>query len=110
MRSVAATCLGLSVVSLLVVLEGGAQERLGPTATTNDPRVGLKAGLRDAGEAASNLERIASLPKPDGFFDPKAPAGNPTPPETAPNAPAGAPGAAGAAPAGSGGTPTPPPF
>ena len=110
MRSVFATCLGLSVVSLLVVLEGGAQERPAPTATTNDPRVGLKAGLRDAGEAASNLERIASLPKPDGFFDPKAPAGNPTPPEPAPNAQAGAPGASGADPAGSGGTPTPPPF
>jgi hypothetical protein len=45
MRSVSATCLGLSVVSLFVVLDGGAQERPAPTATTNDPRVGLKAGL-----------------------------------------------------------------
>src|SRR6266849_8254253 len=105
MRSVSATCLGLSVVSLFVVLDGGAQERPAPTATTNDPRVGLKAGLRDAGEAASNLERIASLPKPDGFFDPKAPGGNPSPPEPAPSAPGGAPAAAGAAPAQSGGTP-----
>ena len=30
------------------------------------------------------MERIASLPKPEGFFDPKAPAGKPTPPERAP--------------------------
>jgi len=52
-----------------------------------DPRVGLKPGLHDAGEAAWNLERIVNLPKPEGFFDPKAPAGNPAPPERDPNAP-----------------------
>src|SRR5215217_1029543 len=48
-----------------------------------DPRVGLKAGFRDAGQAARNLELVASLPKPEGFFDPKAPAGEPTGPEAA---------------------------
>jgi hypothetical protein len=80
-------------VSLLLVLEGGAQERPaqdrpeGATATTNDPRVGLKAGLRDAGEAAKNMKRIATLPKPGGFFDPKAPGGEATPPERDPNLP-----------------------
>src|SRR6266849_4343890 len=87
MRSVAATCLGLSVVSLFLVLDGGAQEPPAATATTNDPRVGLKAGLRDAGEAAKNMKRIATLPKPEGFFDPKAPGGEPTPPERDPNLP-----------------------
>ena len=46
-----------------------------------DPRVGLKAGFRDAGIAASNLELVASLPRPRGFFDPAAPAGLPTPAE-----------------------------
>ncbi len=46
-----------------------------------DPRVGLKAGLHDAGEAIENMERVASMSKPDGFFDPKNPAGPPTPPE-----------------------------
>ncbi|MEM6416035.1 MAG: DUF305 domain-containing protein [Pseudomonadota bacterium] len=35
-----------------------------------DPRAGLKAGLRDAGEAVSNLKLVASIPKPQGFFDP----------------------------------------
>jgi len=52
-----------------------------------DPRVGLKPGLHDAGEAAWNLERVVNLPKPDGFFDPKAPGGTPAPPEPDPKAP-----------------------
>ena len=42
-----------------------------------DPRVGLAAGFRDAGEAALNLDLVASLPKPAGFFDPDNPAGLP---------------------------------
>src|SRR5438552_6553257 len=71
---------------LVVALDGRAQQRPMPPAT-NDPRVGLKPGLKDAGEAARNLERIATLPKPEGFFDPKVPAGTATPPERDPNAP-----------------------
>ena len=59
--------------------DGGAQEK---PAGSADPRVGLKAGLHDAGVAARNMELVASLPKPKGFFDPKSPAGEPTPPET----------------------------
>jgi len=47
-----------------------------------DPRVQLKAGFRDAGEAILNLERVATLSKPDGFFDPHAPAGLPMPAES----------------------------
>lgn len=42
-----------------------------------DPRVGLKAGFRDAAEVAMNLALVASLPKPAGFFDPQNPAGRP---------------------------------
>ncbi len=38
-----------------------------PRAPSDDPRIGLKAGLYDAAEAAFGLERIASLPKPPGF-------------------------------------------
>jgi hypothetical protein len=38
-----------------------------PRAGADDPRVGLKAGLYDAGEASSGLQRIVSLPKPAGF-------------------------------------------
>jgi len=46
-----------------------------------DPRVGLKPGLRDAGQAIRNLDLVASLPKPAGFFDPAKPIGDPTPAE-----------------------------
>ena len=42
-----------------------------------DPRVNLKPGFEDAGEAALNMMLVASLPKPDGFFDPKNPSGLP---------------------------------
>jgi hypothetical protein len=38
-----------------------------PRAGSDDPRIGLKAGLYDAGEAASGLQRLVSLPKPAGF-------------------------------------------
>jgi hypothetical protein len=58
--------------------EGTATPRTG---ASPDPRVGLKPGVRDAGKAARNLELVASMPKPPGFFDPKAPLGQPTPPE-----------------------------
>lgn len=42
-----------------------------------DPRVGLAAGFRDAGEASLNMTLVATLPKPAGFFDPDNPAGLP---------------------------------
>jgi uncharacterized protein (DUF305 family) len=51
-----------------------------------DPRIGLRAGFRDAGEAAWNLTLAASVPKPDGFFDPDAPAGSPDTPARRPTA------------------------
>ncbi len=35
--------------------------------TTNDPRVGLKPGLYDAGEAAMGMKRVAFLKKPAAF-------------------------------------------
>tara|TARA_Y100001960_G_scaffold115938_2_gene124202 strand:- start:3511 stop:5580 length:2070 start_codon:yes stop_codon:yes gene_type:complete len=40
---------------------------------SDDPRAGLKAGVYDAGEAILNMELVASLKKPTGFFDPKNP-------------------------------------
>ena len=40
---------------------------------SDDPRAGLKPGVYDAGEAILNMELIASLKKPTGFFDPKNP-------------------------------------
>ena len=79
MRPVVPTLLCVSAVAVVLTIGAGAQQR--------DPRVGLKAGLRDAGEAAKNMERVATLPKPEGFFDPKAPGGTPTPPERDPSLP-----------------------
>jgi hypothetical protein len=73
MKLAVAGVLCLSVVAVVV-----AQER---ATGKPDPRVGLKPGLRDAGEAARGLERISGLFKPEGFFDPKVPGGTATPPE-----------------------------
>ncbi|MEM9293329.1 MAG: DUF305 domain-containing protein [Acidobacteriota bacterium] len=47
---------------------------------SDDPRSGLAPGFRDAGEAIQNLQLLASLPKPDGFFDPNNPSNIPPEP------------------------------
>jgi hypothetical protein len=70
------------LVSAGLTAQGQAPVPPNPAAHPNDPRVGLKAGFRDAGQAALNLELVASLPRPAGFFDPKIPAGDPTAAET----------------------------
>jgi hypothetical protein len=77
MRTISAALLGLTLAGL-AAMEGRAQSGAA------DPRVGLKGGFRDAAQAAWNMRLIASLPKPEGFFDPAAPYGNPTPPERQP--------------------------
>ncbi len=64
-------------LALCAAITGHAQA---PAAAT-DPRVGLTPGFRNAGEAARNLQLVATLPKPEGFFDPNTPAGPPLPPE-----------------------------
>jgi hypothetical protein len=86
MRSTVIRTMCFSALVVCAMARGAAQQTPAAPAT-NDPRVGLKAGFRDAGEAAKNMERIASLPRPEGFFDPKTPAGSPTPPERDPNLP-----------------------
>ncbi|VAV89619.1 putative secreted protein, partial [hydrothermal vent metagenome] len=40
---------------------------------STDARANLAAGFKDAGQAIMNLELIASLPRPRGFFDPQNP-------------------------------------
>ena len=78
MRATAAGLLSVAGIVLCAVMPGDAQQGASASA---DPRANLKAGFRDAGIAAHNMELIASLPKPGGFFDPKAPAGFTSPPE-----------------------------
>lgn len=52
---------------------------------TDDPRVGLKPGLYDAGEAISGLQKVASVAKPPGFAAaPKTAAAEPAPQAAAP--------------------------
>src|SRR5580698_1190026 len=60
-----------------------------PRSGPDDPRIGLKPGLYDAGEAIFGLQKVTSLQKPPGFApDPNAPEPPPPPPPPA-NAPAG---------------------
>src|SRR6187399_1627204 len=76
---------GFAAVGIATVV---AQQK---PADPNDPRVGLKPGLRDAGVAARGMELVATRPRPDGFFDPKNPAGLPMAGDAAPNATPAAP-------------------
>src|SRR6266853_1270439 len=66
-----------------------------PRASSDDPRIGLKGGLYDAGQTAFGLELVTSIPKPPGFapgnsvvvpaLPPPPPApGEPAPPPTIP--------------------------
>ena len=45
----------------------------GASAQMADPRVGLRAGVENAGQAARGLELVAHLPRPAGFFNPENP-------------------------------------
>jgi hypothetical protein len=67
---IARSLLGAAAVTALMVPASGAQQ----TSTTNDPRVGLKAGLYDAGTAAKGMELVAHRNKPD-VFHPNDPGG-----------------------------------
>ena len=77
MRAVATKMFGLAIAVLAASALVAAQEPA--PASTSDPRAKLKPGFRDAGVVARNLELVATLPKPEGFFDPTAPAGLPSP-------------------------------
>ncbi len=74
-------CVAVALLSVAIV---GRAQLPAPAA---DPRIGLKPGLLDAGTVARNIQLIANMPRPEGFFDPQAPAGTPMPPERDPNAP-----------------------
>ncbi len=87
MRSVVRSVLHLSVSVVLAAIAAASEQDQRPSrpaAGAADPRVGLKPGFNDAGVAARNLELVVAVPKPEGFFDPKAPGGEPLPPERKP--------------------------
>src|SRR3954469_4807131 len=79
MRSVGRAVMVTAALCFLGV-PGQAQDT--KSSAPSDPRLSLKPGLTDAGQAIRNLELVASVPKPQGFFDPKQPAGVPIPPES----------------------------
>jgi len=86
MRIIPITVLCLSLAMPLIGAQAAPQQS--SAAAQADPRVGLAAGFRDAGVAASNMELIINLPKPEGFYDPEAPAGRPRRPQGPPATPA----------------------
>ena len=47
-----------------------------PRAGADDPRIGLKAGKTDAGEASFGMQKVISLPKPAAFDPPPEPDSN----------------------------------
>src|SRR5580692_5557184 len=75
-----------------------------PRTGPDDPRVGLKPGLYDAGEAIFGMTHIANIPKPHGFA-PGDSAGAPAPAPPPPPPAAGADAAAAAAGRGGGRAP-----
>ncbi|MBL8982802.1 MAG: hypothetical protein JNL26_11500 [Gemmatimonadetes bacterium] len=63
----------VTLVATLAILAACARNTPAPTPTPvvdprNDARVGLKAGLMDAGEAVSNLKVVAKAVSPPGFL------------------------------------------
>ena len=55
----------LAVATTFIPAVASAQSATPPTP---DPRVGLRAGLMDAGEAAWNIKLLSNTPSPENFF------------------------------------------
>lgn len=60
-------------LTLLLASTAAAQMETQVIATSNDPRIGLKAGLSDAASASRNLELIGHADRLPNFGDPKDP-------------------------------------
>lgn len=70
LASAAATVVAQSAAQAAPVQNPPVVPPPGPTATRDDPRVGLTPGFDRAGVAARGLELVAHLPKPEAFADP----------------------------------------
>ncbi|HEU4565955.1 MAG TPA: hypothetical protein VFS05_14950 [Gemmatimonadaceae bacterium] len=78
-RRTRAPLLPLAFAATLVCASGAAAQdttaKSGPAAAgagATDPRVGLRTGWMDAGEAARNMELVAHRPRPEGFYNPQS--------------------------------------
>jgi hypothetical protein len=75
---IAAICAAAGISAGLFAQDGSVQQPGPPVQVTGggrqaappDPRVGLKAGLADAGQAAKGMELVGSVAKPEAFADP----------------------------------------
>ena len=66
MKSLRVLLHAAAVVSLAACASGGGGNN-STVAPTPDPRVGLKAGLKDAGQAAWNLKLLTNVPPSEKF-------------------------------------------
>ena len=57
----------MALPALCMAQGGGGSVYVNPRSGPDDPRIGLKGGLYDSGEAAFGLEHVISTPKPAGF-------------------------------------------
>jgi hypothetical protein len=60
----------VAVLGLALAGTGAAHAQ---AVNTQDPRIGLRAGLTDAGEAISNMVHVGHKPRPAGFINPDNP-------------------------------------
>ncbi len=72
-RRASRIALPVLLVALLSIAGGAAAQPHGTAGPAADPRVGLRAGIEDAGTAALHLELVAHVPRPEGFFNPADP-------------------------------------
>ena len=74
MKSEAMTRRRGAALARRLVLAAGVLAAAGRAeAQAPDPRVGLRAGLHDAGQAARNLELVGHVARPEGFINPTNP-------------------------------------
>ncbi|HTS78024.1 MAG TPA: hypothetical protein VMG40_17555 [Bryobacteraceae bacterium] len=85
MRLTSALALAIAVPLVCAAQAGGNPAPVNAR-VSDDPRVGLKPGLYDAGEAVFGLEKLMSLPKPPGFAPNTPGVTEPFPPPQTPNA------------------------
>ncbi|HEY3133889.1 MAG TPA: hypothetical protein VGJ47_04600 [Gemmatimonadaceae bacterium] len=69
-RSTNLTALTLASLVLAIPVFGQGDSAI----TSNDPRIGLRPGLSNAGEAARNLELVGHVDRPQNFGNPQNPA------------------------------------
>jgi hypothetical protein len=63
--------LALLALAVCALAPQATAQSSGPAADSDDPRIGLRAGWTDAGEAAHGLDLLTNVPRPTGFYNPE---------------------------------------